>query len=116
MKPMVARRNALYEVIAERAIETAIELGVPRELAEHIGAAVVDGLVEDVGGEVLSFPKDAAYKLSQRELAILDRHRNGATYAQLAHDYNMSERGVRKLIKRARLRNPALNQPELFGT
>lgn len=115
MKSMEARRAELYEHIAAKASSTACELGIDKMLADHLAAAVVDGFVEDVGGEVLSFPKDAAFRLSQREMEILDRHRKGDTFAQLARDYNMGERGMRKLIKRAQLRNPAFNQPELFS-
>lgn len=116
MNPMAARRAELYQHLAG-VVEAAVrEIGIAPDLAEHVGAIAVDAIAEDVGGEVLSFPKDSAYKLSQRELAILDEHRHGATFAELARRYNMGERGIRKLVKRAELRHPTMNQQELFGT
>ena len=116
MSPMELRRSELYAHIADVVTDTARQLGIDVDQADHLAAAVVDSIAEDVGGQVLSFPKDAAYKLSKRELEILDRHRKGATLAQLSRDYNLGERGLRKLLKRAELRNPDLNQPSLFGT
>lgn len=115
MKPMEARRAALYTHAAAKAAEVARGLGLNDSLAEHVGAAVADGLAEDFGGEVLSFPKDASYKLSIREREILERHRKGATFHELKTDYGMTERGMRKLIARALVRDHHLNQQDLFS-
>lgn len=114
MKTMAVRRAELYEHIADRAAEVARDLGVAAELAEHLGHAIVDAFVEDVGGEVLSFPKDDTYKLSKREMEILAAHREGASFAELSKRYGMSDRGMRKLIKRAQSRNQHLDQGKLF--
>lgn len=114
MKSMEARRAALYAHVAARAADEALSLGLDADKAEHIGAAIADALAEDFGGEVLSFPKDAAYKLSQRERAILEAHRHGATYTELMREYDMTERGIRKLLKRALQRDRNLNQRSLF--
>jgi hypothetical protein len=59
---------------------------------------------------VLSFPKDASYKLSQREHAILAEHRAGTP---IAAKNGMGERGLRKLLKRALQRDADLNQGKL---
>lgn len=114
MKPMEARRNELLADVAAHAAATAQELGVSADQAEQIGAAVADALAANWGGQTLSFPKDAAYLLSAREREILEAHRNGATVARLARDYNMSEQGLRKLLRRAELRSGGLDQIELF--
>lgn len=114
MSSMQIRRAELYAHIADKAVQTARDLGVDMAVAEHVAAAIVDGIAEDFGGEVLSFPKNAAYKLSRRELIILEEHRKGASIAELARRHNMGERGLRKLLKRAETRNPTLNQRELF--
>ena len=114
MNPMAARRAEYYEHLDGIVQATVRELGLPADIAEHVGAAVVDATAEDLGGATMSFPKDAAYKLSQRELEILELHRKGKTLVELSRAYNMGERGLRKLLKRARLRNPDLNQPRLF--
>lgn len=114
MKPMEARRASLYAHVAAKAAETARTLGVDEAGAEHLGAAVADALAEDFGGEVLSFPKDAAFKLSIREREILEKHRAGATFQELRIEYRMTERGIRKLLARAVVRDRHLNQQELF--
>ena len=111
---MEGRRSELYQQVAAQAAETALALNMPKERAEHLGAAVADALAEVFGGQVLSFPKDAAFKLSKREKAILAAHRNGATYAELMREYDMTERGIRKLLTRAAKRDRNLNQPDLF--
>lgn len=114
MKPMEARRAALYAHAAAKAAEVARGLGLDESSCEHIGAAVADGLAEDFGGEVLSFPKDSAYKLSIRERTILEAHRCGTPLRKLMKDYDMTERGLRKLLKRAITRDRDLLQQPLF--
>lgn len=114
MNPMEARRAELYEHLDGIVQDVVRQHGLPIDVAEHVACAVVDGLAEEFGGQTLSFAKNAAFKLSQRELAILDLHRKGKTLAWLSRTYNIGERGLRKLLNRAELRNPDLNQPGLF--
>jgi Mor family transcriptional regulator len=114
MKPMEARRNELLADVAAHAAATAQELGVPADQAEQIGAAVADALAANWGGQTLSFPKDAAFRLSQREQEILAAHRAGTPVPRLAQVYRMSEQGLRKLLRRAELRGGSLNQIDLF--
>lgn len=82
--------------------------------AEQLGGMVADHLAENWGGQVLSIPKDCTYKLSTRDQAMLEAHRRGATITELARDSGMSERVVRKLLARARLRDVNLDQARLF--
>lgn len=114
MKPMEARRNELLADAAAHAAEAVRMFGVPESLADHVGAAVADVLAENWGGQNISFPKDAAFKLSEREREILTAHRNHVPVSKLARDYNMTERGIRKLLHRAELRGGSLNQIDLF--
>ncbi|TXH74475.1 MAG: hypothetical protein E6Q88_04305 [Lysobacteraceae bacterium] len=114
MKPMEARRNELLADVAAHAAATAQEFGVPADQAEQIGAAVADALAANWGGQTLSFPKDAAFRLSQRDREILAAHRGGAPVARLAREYHMTEQGLRKLLRRAELRAGGLDQIELF--
>ncbi|MBS0598176.1 MAG: DNA-binding protein [Proteobacteria bacterium] len=104
MKPMKARRAEMYAQVADRAKETALSLGICADLAEHIGAAVADGLAEDFGGQMMSFPLGSAYRLSRRELSILADHAGGMSWQHLIRKYHMTERGIRLLIRRANLR------------
>jgi len=115
MKPMEARRAELLEHVAARAAATAVDLGLASDLADQVGAAVADALADDFGGQVLSFPKDCAYRLSQRDRAILEAHRRGASLAELAHQYKITDRGLRMLLRRAESRDRDLRQQQLFG-
>ena len=114
MNPMAIRRNELLTEAAEQAAAAALELGLPKDRADQIGAAVADRLAENWAGQVLSFPKDHAYRLSLRDREILAAHREGASYAELCRKYDMTERGMRKLIRRAQLRDRDYNQLALF--
>jgi Mor family transcriptional regulator len=105
MKPMETRRAELYEEISHRVCAECQNLGLDIDMARHIGAAMADLVAEIAGGQVISFPKDAAYQLSLREQEILHAHQRGANYLDLMFKYKMSERGVRKLLKRATLRH-----------
>ncbi|MGH8037044.1 MAG: Mor transcription activator family protein [Stenotrophomonas sp.] len=111
---MEARRSELLADAAAQAADTAREMGLSQDRADQIGAAVADRLAENWSGQVLSFPKDHAFKLSLREREILAAHRDGASYSELARKYDMTERGIRKLIRRAELRDRNLNQLGLF--
>ncbi|ASE52181.1 MAG: hypothetical protein LBV10_09395 [Stenotrophomonas sp.] len=112
---MEARRSELLADAAAQAADVARELGLDQDRADQVGAAVADRLAENWSGQVLSFPKNHAFKLSQREREILAAHRDGASYAELARKYDMTERGIRKLLRRAELRDRDLRQMGLFA-
>ncbi|GGK08870.1 Mor transcription activator family protein [Luteimonas terricola] len=112
---MVERRAEFLTDVAAAAADRAREFGMPADQAEQIGAAIADMVAEDWGGQVLSIPKDHAYQLAQRDRQILLAHRNGASFAKLAKEYGMSDRGVRRLLRRAELRDPDLRQAQLFA-
>ncbi len=109
---MEDRRTELLAHVAQRAAEIVRELGIDDARADHIGAAIADMVAEDCGGQVISFPKDAAYRLSLREQVILQEHRSGSGYADLMRRYNMTERGLRKLLKRAQDRHSGSRQQQ----
>lgn len=115
MKPMEVRRNELLTDTAAAVERVCKEFNLPDDLAEQVGAAVADTLADDWGGQILTIPKDYAYKLAQRDREILDARRRGAGLAKLARDYDMSERNLRRLLQRAELREPDLRQHKLFN-
>jgi Mor family transcriptional regulator len=115
MKSMEIRRNELLADVASRAEELCRDLGLPPDQAEQVGAAIADTLADDFGGQVISFPKDHAFRLSKRDQAILEAHRAGASLVKLMRDYCMTERGLRRLLQRAEARDRSLRQPGLFG-
>ncbi|MBS0212355.1 MAG: hypothetical protein JSR26_04125 [Proteobacteria bacterium] len=114
MSSMSDRRAALYAHIIDKVIETAAELGLAGDLGEHLGAAIVDAIAQDFGGQVLSFPKDDAYRLSRREQAILAARSQGASIHELARQFGMTERGIAKLLKRVFARQTGPEQPRLL--
>jgi Mor family transcriptional regulator len=112
---MHARRNELLAEVAACAADTALALGLPEDVASQVGAAVADALADHWGGQVITIPKDHFYRLSKRDRVILEEHRQGTGYAALAKRYRMTERGIRALVRRARIRDRHLDQRELFN-
>ncbi len=70
-----------------------------------MGAAIADVLADEFGGQIIPFPKDYAFRLSRRDREILQAHRDGATLVQLMRDYNMTDSGLRRLLRRAESRD-----------
>ena len=76
---------------------------VPAEAAMLIAESLADRLADYWGGQLINFPKDYRWRLSQREAKIF-REFNGFNYDELASKYGMCERSVRKLLHRVRTR------------
>lgn len=74
---------------------------VPEDAAKLIAESLADRLADYWGGQLINFPKDYRWKLSQREQKIYSEF-NGVNYAELASKYGMCERGLRKLLARVR--------------
>ncbi|MDN5924799.1 MAG: hypothetical protein L0H70_07355 [Xanthomonadales bacterium] len=114
---MAMRRHELLADVEQSTIATARELGTDEALAQHLGAAVADMFADMWGGQQITFPKNGYYGLSPRELEIAARFDAGRTIWQLARDYDMSERGMRKLLARVAARREATStQADLFDT
>ncbi len=107
------RSELLADVTAHTAA-TLIGHGIASDVADQCGAAVADHLAEAWGGQVISVPKDHAYRLSQRDQAILQEY-TGDNLEGLARRYSMTQRGLRKLIDRARRRNRDAMQVDQVG-
>ncbi|MFN3494212.1 MAG: Mor transcription activator family protein [Hydrogenophaga sp.] len=114
---MEERRNELFEDVVQQSERLLLEYGVSEKAANLIANALADHLADQWGGQNLNLPKDYRRKLSARELEIYERF-NGSNVDQLALEYGMTERGVRKLINRTRerLRRNAQGIPQLFET
>lgn len=74
---------------------------LPEEAAKLIAESLADRLADYWGGQLINFPKDYRWKLSQREQRIYSEF-NGGNYGELASKYGMCERGLRKLLARVR--------------
>lgn len=97
---MRARRSELLTEVADTVAGALVSVGVGADPAALCGGHVADRLANHWGGSVLSFPRDSAYRLRQREAEALVMF-DGSNYAELARRFGMGERGLRKLIKRA---------------
>ncbi|MCD2164688.1 Mor transcription activator family protein [Comamonas koreensis] len=99
---MSERRNKLLADVMEVAAARLAEHVSPNA-AEMIAGDLADHLADYWGGQLINFPKDFHWKLGKRELEIYDAY-NGFNLGDLARKYDISERGLRKLIARVRER------------
>lgn len=114
---MARRRHDLLRDVEESAAATVADLGLAADAAAHLGSAVADMLMERWAGQQITFPVNGFYGLSDRELAIAARRDQGARVFELARDFGMTERGVRKLLARIDAgRTSASNQMDMFDT
>lgn len=111
--PMSERRNELLRDVAAHAADVARDHGIADAIADQIGCAIADRLADVWGGQLITFPKDMAYRLSQRDMVIYAEF-NGTNHSALARKYGIGTRAIYKLIARARTRSRGLDQPDLF--
>jgi Mor family transcriptional regulator len=113
---MARRRHELLQDVQQSAEATAAELGVAGDVAAQLGAAVADMLLERWAGQQITFPVNGYYGLSGRELAIVARRQEGARVFELAREFRMTERGIRKLLARVEAGRARISsQLDLFG-
>lgn len=100
---MLALRHELLQDVAAHARAVAVTHGISDDVAEQIGNAVADRLVNNWGGQVISFPKDQAYKLATRDLAIFDDWAYRSMRPnQLAQKYDLTIQAIYEILRRAR--------------
>lgn len=111
---MEAARHELLSDVADHAAATLRDYGIATDVAEQAGAAIANTLAEHWGGQLISIPKDYHFKLAKRDLRIYGEF-NGINHAQLARKYNLTVRGIYKLVERVRRREVERRQAELFS-
>ena len=117
MKPMEASRSEFMDWVASTAADIVCAHGLSPEQAAQAGAALADEFAQTWGGRTLYFPTDAAYKITPRDREVLQAYRDGTPVRKLASTYKMSEQGIRKLLRRASIRDQTLqtiSQIDLF--
>ncbi|MGN7832623.1 Mor transcription activator family protein [Pseudoxanthomonas sp. 22568] len=112
---MAARREEFLEDLAGYVRQTLAEHGIDAGLAEQCGASVADEVAEAHGGQDVYVPRNHAFRLVERDRKILEEHRAGVPLGELRRRHGMTEKGLRKLLRRANARDPHLNQIPLFG-
>lgn len=111
---MANLRAELLQWVSDHCAHLLGEYGIDSELAEQAGCALADDLAEEWGGQVLSIPKDHFYVMARRDQELLEAHRAGESLASIAMRMRITVRAVRKIVKRADLRDPNHRQPPLF--
>ena len=112
---MSERRNELLTDMMALAEQTLAEHGVGSNESVLIASALADRLADHWGGQNITFPKDFKWKLSRLELEVYDFY-NGQNLGETALKFNITERGLRKMIARARKKIVNRNQRDIFDT
>lgn len=110
---MAARRHELYADMMALVQRQLTECGVGANEAALIASDLADRLADHWGGQNITFPKEYRRKLTQLEAEIYQAH-HGRNLAELAQRYDISERGLRKLIDRVTKRIRSGAQGGLF--
>lgn len=110
---MEQQRHELLSDVADLVAVVLEDHGVEVGLAEQCGAALADRLAAHWGGQLINIPKDYRFKLAARDLLIYEEF-TGNNHADLARKYDMTVRGIYKIIERARKRDLDYRQPKLF--
>lgn len=105
---MALKRHELLEELQAVIARQLEEMGTAPDAASVIGSSAVDYLSTYWAGQVVTFPKDAQYKLTLKELEIYDQF-DGRNKDDLARRYGMTPRGMGKLLKRIREKIRAQN-------
>lgn len=105
---MALKRHELLEELQAVIARQLEEMGTTPDAASVIGSSAVDYLSTYWAGQVVTFPKDAQYKLTLKELEIYDQF-DGRNKDDLARRYGMTPRGMGKLLKRIREKIKAQN-------
>lgn len=111
---MAALRHELLDDVVEQAKNVLADHGIAADVSEQAATALAEHLADHWGGQLINIPKNFLYKLAQRDRVIYDEF-NGRNIAELARKFNMSVRGIYKVITRAKKRAVKEKQPDLFG-
>ncbi len=101
---MKSRRAELLDDVVSQVEHVLGEFGLSSDRAQQAGHAVADHLAQHWSGQVISYPKDSSYINAARDKELLAAHANGASIPSLVKTYELSERWIRKLIRRASAR------------
>ncbi|CAM5528792.1 Mor transcription activator family protein [Rhodanobacter lindaniclasticus] len=98
-KPQQTRSSLLNDV-EMHAAAILVGRGIPEVDAKHAATEVADFLAGHWGGSVITIPKDIRWRTGQRDREMLGKF-TGSNYRELAVEYGMTERGIRKALERA---------------
>lgn len=96
--PMERKRHELLEDMVAQTVRILTALGHPEEEARVAGNAMADHFARQWGGQLINFPMDFRWLLDQRDMALYDARQAGASYSDLAKQFQISDRHVRTVI------------------
>lgn len=88
------------------------DYGMSEDAGEQVGVSVVEFLSTHWAGIVLTIPRDYRFHLAKRDLEIYRAHKGD--FSATARQFDMTERGARKVIERVTKRLIQENQGRLF--
>lgn len=97
------RRAELLADVEDQVSALLCRSGINADTAGFVAVGVADMLAKHWGGQVVSIPADHAYFRRRRDAEILARL-TAANVGELAREFGIGERGLRKAAERARLR------------
>ncbi len=114
-KNMVEKRHELFDGLVAHAIKQLVELGVDPEAADLCANSLADMLSDVWGGQTFAVPMDYHRKLSMKEIQAWE-HNQTHTIDETAKQFNMTVRGMYKLMTRMRKRieKQRKGEPSLF--
>ncbi|QSR34801.1 Mor transcription activator-like protein [Marinobacterium iners] len=98
---MGGRRHELLEDVHAQVKSVLQEFGIDAAVADQAGAALADHLAQNWGGQNFTFPMDHHYYVTMRDQEIYAEF-DGRNHHVLARKFNMTVRGIYKVIKRIR--------------
>ena len=96
------RRSELLCDADDSIQRTLTSRGISPESAEQASAAVIEMLMQHWAGQQINFPSFRA-SLRERDASILEQSAT-RSIADLAREYGLSERAIRKVLVRAKRR------------
>ncbi|MCV9878833.1 Mor transcription activator family protein [Brenneria izbisi] len=106
------------ELLVELAQHTASTIKqvveIDTAIADQIGEAVANRMMQIWGGQNVYFPMGMAWKVNQRDLEIF-REFNGRNHHELARKFGVSLQWIYSVVKRVRKEELGRMQGKLFG-
>lgn len=93
------RRNELYTQAESAVVSVLQDHNVSADTAQLAASAVTDMLTQFWAGQAFSFPKDYAWRLTQRDIAVYNKF-TGQNHLELAREYGVRVNAIYKLIRR----------------
>lgn len=97
------KRHELFQFIADCVSSGLKASGLKPDEAELLGGSVASQLADAFGGQTMAFPRDMKRRLREREEQAYAAF-TGNNIAELAQRFQMTDRGMRKLLNRVQLR------------